>query len=98
MGVGVPAALFTFGMSIPLCATIGAVVGGGTGATVGGTTGLVTGGAAGYQVFAHKEGIKDGAASVLNKGKKTVSASTEFITTRVGNVLGRKSIEVVAPN
>merc|ERR1712050_544193 len=45
--VGVPAALFTFGMSIPLCATVGAVVGGGTGATVGGTTGLVTGGVAG---------------------------------------------------
>merc|ERR1712190_264584 len=81
--VGVPAAIFTFGLSIPFCATVGAVVGGGTGATVGGTTGLVTGGAAGYEVYAHKEGIIDGAASVFNKGKKTVSVSTEFITTRV---------------
>merc|ERR1711972_133991 len=98
MGVGVPAALFTFGLSIPFCATVGAVVGGGTGATMGGTTGLVTGGAAGYQVYAHKEGIKDGAASVINKGKETVSASSEFITTKVGNVFGRKSTGLVAAN
>merc|ERR1711920_672874 len=63
--VGVPAAIFTFGLSIPFCATVGAVVGGGTCATVGGTTGLLTGGAAGYHVYAHKEGIKDGAASAI---------------------------------
>merc|ERR1712125_120504 len=50
--VGVPAALFTFGLSIPVCATVGAVVGGGTGVTVGGTTGLVGGGAAGYLGYA----------------------------------------------
>merc|ERR1712061_876859 len=84
--VGVPAALFTFGMSIPVCATVGAVVGGGTGATVGGTTGLVTGGAAGYHGYAHKEGIMDAAASVINKGKTTVATSTEFIRTKFSNV------------
>merc|ERR1712110_231774 len=89
--VGLPAALFTFGLSIPFCGTVGAVVGGGTGATVCGTTGLVTGGAAGYQAYAHREAIKDGAAAAINKGKATVSASTEFITTRVGNAMGRKN-------
>merc|ERR1712151_423709 len=52
--VGVPAALFTLGLSIPVCATVGAVVGGGTGATVCGTTGLVGGGTAGYLGYAHK--------------------------------------------
>merc|ERR1712061_321860 len=89
--VGVPAALFTFGLSIPVCATVGAVVGGGTGATVGGTTGLVTGGAAGYHAYAHKDGIMDAAASVINKGKTTVVTSTDFVRTSVGNVLSRKS-------
>merc|ERR1711915_474228 len=92
--VGVPAALFTFGLSIPVCATVGAVVGGGTGVTVGGTTGLVTGGTVGYQAYAHKEGIKDGAANLINKGKATMSASTVFITTKVGSALGRKNNEL----
>merc|ERR1712083_860634 len=95
-GVGLPAALFTLGLSIPVCATVGAVVGGGTGATVGGTTGLVTGGTAGYQAYAHKKEIKDGAVAVINKagelkdyGKATVSASAKFITTKVSRALGR---------
>merc|ERR1719436_862379 len=92
--VGVPAALFTFGLSIPVSATVGAVVGGGTGATVGGTSGLFTGGLVGYQAYAHKEGIKDGAANVTKRVKATVSASTEFITTRVGSALGRKKSEL----
>merc|ERR1712060_903287 len=96
--VGVPAALFTFGLSIPVCATVGAVVGGGTGATVCGTTGLVGGGAAGYLGYAHKEEIKHGTISVINKvgeykdfGKAKVSDSFVAVTTKVSNVLGRSS-------
>merc|ERR1712190_98137 len=73
--VGVPAAIFTFGLSIPVCATVGAVVGGGTGATVGGTTGLVTGGAAGYHGYANKEGIIDGTTNAINTGKAKVATS-----------------------
>merc|ERR1711870_215573 len=92
--VGVPAALFTFGMSVPLCATVGAVVGGSTGVTVGGTTGLVTGGAAGYNAYAHKEGIIDGAANVINTGKAKVATSTEFIRTRVSSAFARKNSQV----
>lgn len=42
--VGVPAALFTFGLSIPVCA----VIGGGVGTAAGSTSGAVVGGAAGY--------------------------------------------------
>merc|ERR1712228_943535 len=96
--VGVPAALFTLGLSIPLCSTVGAVVGGGTGATVCGTTGLVSGGAAGYLGYAHKEEIKHGTISVINKvgeykdyGKAKVSDSFVAVTNKVSNVLGRSS-------
>merc|ERR1712176_1317203 len=67
--VGVPTALFTFGLSIPVCATVGAVFGGGTGASVGGTSGLFTGGVVGYQAYAHKEGIKACPGNLINKGK-----------------------------
>merc|ERR1712039_909640 len=96
--VGVPAALFTFGLSIPFCSTVGAVIGGGTGATVCGTTGLVGGGTAGYLGYAHREEIKTGTTSVINKvgeykdcGKAKVSDSVVAITNRVCNVLGRSS-------
>merc|ERR1712050_281843 len=57
----------TFGLSIPLCSTVGAVVGSGTGATVCGTAGLVGGGAAGYLGYAHKEEIKHGTTNAINK-------------------------------
>merc|ERR1712217_811533 len=96
--VGVPAALFTFGLSIPVCATVGAVVGGGTGATVCGTTGLVGGGTAGYLGYAHKEEIKSGTTGVINKvgeykdcGKAKVSDSVVAITNRVSSIIGRSS-------
>merc|ERR1712190_191058 len=96
--VGVPAALFTFGLSIPLCSTVGAVVGGGTGATVCGTTGLVGGGAVGYLGYAHKEEIKHGTTGVINKvgeykdfGKAKVSESAAAITNKVCSVLGRST-------
>merc|ERR1712232_297164 len=94
--VGVPAALFTFGLSIPVCATIGAAIGGGTGATVGGTTGFVSGGAMGHYGYKNREGIKDVTTSVVNKvdecktyAKTKVSNSADYISTRVNAVLGR---------
>merc|ERR1712050_219252 len=97
-GVGLPAALFTFGLSIPFCSTVGAVVGGGTGATVCGATGLVGGGTAGYLGYAHKEEIKNGTTGVINKvseykdcGKAKVSESVVAITNRVSSILGRSS-------
>merc|ERR1712051_712405 len=96
--VGVPAALFTFGLSIPACATVGAVVGGGTGATLCGATGLVGGGTVGYLGYAHKEEIKNGTTSVINKvaeyrdyGMAKVSESAVTITNKVSSVLGRST-------
>merc|ERR1712241_767000 len=94
--IGVPAALFTFGLSIPVCATVGAAIGGGTGATVGGTTGFVGGGAVGHYGYKNREGIKDAAATVVNKvdecknyAKTKVSNSAGYISTRINTALGR---------
>jgi len=55
--VSIPAALFTFGLSIPLGAAIGAGAGLCIGSTAGGATGLVSGGAAGYNAHKHKDQI-----------------------------------------
>merc|ERR1712185_634560 len=62
--VGVVPALFTFGLSIPVCAVAGAAIGGGTGVTVGGSTGLAAGSCAGYYGYEHRGEVKDGIGSV----------------------------------
>jgi hypothetical protein len=49
----VPAAFFTFGLSIP----VGAALGAGSGLCVGGSLGVAAGGAAGYKVHKEKEAI-----------------------------------------
>lgn len=54
--VGVVPAFLTFGLSIPVCAIVGAGTGLCAGAGVGGAAGLVGGGAAGYGAYTlHKE-------------------------------------------
>merc|ERR1712151_1383607 len=68
--VGLPAAIFTFGLSIPVCAVVGSAVGGGTGATVGGTTGAVGGGAAGYYGYKHKDNIRDTISATRTMAKE----------------------------
>lgn len=60
---GLPMAIFTFGLSIPICAAAGTVVGAGTGAAVGGTTGFWGGGTAGYAYSCWRARRGDGAAS-----------------------------------
>merc|ERR1711933_88490 len=94
--VGVPAALFTFGLSIPICATVGAAIGGGTGATVGGTTGFVSGGAVGHYGYKNREGIKNVTAVVVDKvhqgknyAKTKVSNAAGYVSTRINTALGR---------
>merc|ERR1712061_655550 len=101
--VGVPVALFTFGLSIPFCAAVGAAVGGGTGATTGATTGGVGGGAAGYYGYKHKDEIKATATKVTDKVKEaygfvtrkaketaeTVSAGYTSMSDKVNTALGR---------
>jgi len=63
---GLPLALFTFGLSIP----VGAVIGGGAGATVGvatgGTAGAVSGSAVGYG-YEHRATIKSGVHGAIAK-------------------------------
>mmetsp|Transcript_114078 Transcript_114078/g.368529 ORF Transcript_114078/g.368529 Transcript_114078/m.368529 type:complete len:99 (+) Transcript_114078:254-550(+) len=54
--VGVLPAVFTFGLSIPVCAALGSGAGLCMGSAVGGTAGLVGGGAAGYRLYALREG------------------------------------------
>lgn len=69
--VGVVPAIFTFGLSIPVCAVIGGAIGGGTGAAAGGTSGAVAGGAAGYTGHKYRKEIASGASGL----KLTVSSS-----------------------
>lgn len=69
--VGVVPAIFTFGLSIPVCAVIGGAIGGGAGATAGGTGGAVAGGAAGYTGHKYRKEIASGASGL----KLTVSSS-----------------------
>merc|ERR1740121_1183133 len=70
---GVPLALFTFGLSIP----IGAVIGGGTGlvagAATGATAGAVGGGAVGYGAYTKKDEIAG--AAKLARSKVTDGAN-----------------------
>lgn len=66
---GVPFALFTFGMSIPAGAAIGAVSGLCVGTVTGGAAGIAAGGAAGYGANKHKTEIGNGFAGAINKAK-----------------------------
>jgi len=79
-----PAAFFTFGLSIPVGALLGAGTGACIGTAAGGTTGLVTGGAAGYtahaahankeQITAKAKAYKDIAAASSNKLRANIMA------------------------
>lgn len=76
--VGLPAAIFTFGLSIPVCAVIGGGVGCCTGATVGGTAGAV-GGAAGYKAYENRAEISASAKGKFNKIKEEAFKVQESI-------------------
>lgn len=69
--VGVVPALFTFGLSIPVCAVIGGAIGGAGGATAGGAGGAAAGGAAGYTGHKYRKEIASGASGL----KLTVSST-----------------------
>jgi hypothetical protein len=63
---GLPFALFTLGLSIPVCAVLGGGVGASAGAVTGGAAGVVTGGTAGYG-YDRREEIKSGVQNTLAK-------------------------------
>lgn len=62
--VGLIPAIFTFGLSIPVCAVIGGGIGLGVGAATGSTGGAVAGGAAGYGGHKYRKEIGDGATGL----------------------------------
>merc|ERR550534_1393663 len=64
---GIVPAIFTFGLSIPIGAAIGAGTGLVVGTAVGGTAGLVGGGATGYGAYKKRKEIRSGAEGTLSK-------------------------------
>lgn len=76
--VGVVPAIFTFGLSIPVCAVIGGAIGGGVGVTAGGTGGAVVGGAAGYGGHKYRKEIASGGSRL----KLSVSSSAGSFKTK----------------
>lgn len=67
--VGLVPALFTFGLSIPVCATMGLCAG----TAVGGAAGTVGAGALGYGGFTYREEIKGTACSAWTKTSDSVA-------------------------
>merc|ERR1711869_110176 len=95
--VGLPAALFTFGLSIPVCATVGGAVG----ATAGGATGAVAGGTAGYTGHKYKKEISDGARGLFGKARARTNQITAKAVDSVSHakrVLGDASKGRVNPH
>jgi len=83
---GIPPALFTFGLSIPLGAMVGSGAGLVIGTSVGGIAGLVSGGAVGFTGYTKRDAITGGAncawAKVSNCAEAVqakASASTEYM-------------------
>merc|ERR1719433_1479736 len=76
--VGLPAALFTLGLSIPISAAIGGTCGLVSGAAAGGTVGAVGGGAAGYGAYQKRDQIAVAVSSwrqqMLRVANKTMSS------------------------
>lgn len=100
--VGLVPALFTFGLSIPVCAAIGSGAGACLGTAAGGTTGLVGGGAVGYGAYgaySHREEISLGASealaklggmteSVKEKAKEKATTSASYVKARLSGTGG----------
>jgi len=76
---GVPFALFTFGLSVPVGAAIGGSVGACVGATAGGAAGAVGGSAAGVG-FEHRAQIKTGVKSGMEGAMKKVTSFQDLGT------------------
>merc|ERR1719323_1590883 len=87
---GLPLALFTFGLSIP----VGAVFGGGAGLAVGAATGAsigaVGGGAAGFGAYSKRDDIRKAASKVAS----TVGDGTVYVKEKASQ--SRASLQSVA--
>jgi len=86
MLIGVPAALFTFGMSIPVCATIGGGLGCATGATTGAAAGGLMSGVTGYSTHKYRKELSKGASdawSTYQSGTSRLKEQAMVSVTRV---------------
>lgn len=91
--VGVVPALFTFGLSIPICAALGGGAGLVVGTAVGGAAGALGGGAAGYGLHAKSGDLREGAQKTAAK----MSSSASFVKGKVyasANFVGERASEV----
>merc|ERR1712151_1374498 len=77
---GMPAALFTFGLSIPVTAAIGGTCGLVTGAAAGGTVGAVGSGAVGYGAYLKRDEI----AAALSSGRQQICNAAAYTQERAG--------------
>lgn len=77
--VGFVPALFTFGLSIPICAFAGASVGLVSGAAVGSSAGFVGGGAVGYGVYTNKNGIRSFTSTFIQRMRRSTSNSVALV-------------------
>jgi len=77
--VGLVPAIFTFGLSIPVCAAIGGGMGLCAGTIAGGSAGALSGGSIGYGSYTYRKEIKDSAQSAQKKIEDTVQATQKKI-------------------
>lgn len=103
--VGLPAALFTFGLSIPVTAAIGGTCGLVTGAAAGGTVGAVGAGAAGYGAYQKRDQISNAVSSgrqrvrdVASLAKEKAGASADYVSERAAVVRTKLSGRDRSPN
>jgi len=92
--VGLVPAIFTFGLSIPVFATIGAACGTAVGTVCGGAVGLVGGGAVGYGAYSKfdtigsgvataKDTIGSGVATATNTAKAQIDHCAKYVNVRL---------------
>merc|ERR1712125_251203 len=81
--VGIVPALFTFGLSIPVCAFVGGGAGLCVGTAVGGTTGAVGGGAVGYGTYSKRAEIAEGTRKFRNLTTARVGEIKAFVESKV---------------
>merc|ERR1711865_1119068 len=97
--VGLPAALFTFGLSVPFCAVIGGGMGCAAGTASGAAAGSVVAGAAGYNIHKHRQDISGRASSAWGsvqngtnqlkiKAMKSVTQVTAMVSSTGGTTGG----------
>merc|ERR1712232_625664 len=84
--VGLPAAIFTFGLSIPVCAVVGAGAGFCTDTAVGSTVGAGCG-AAGYKAYHNRDDIKSSAKSSLSKINNSLTSLSNRAKQEVSKVV-----------